>query len=129
METRTELAVNIVNISVITPRDRECSGDRKDMSANKHMIDAILPLPYTGKRQIKRVVPQFLSNCRSQQIYEARIVHGSAGPKAERALHEVLKGLPEVACFRTGGPESGSSRATIVVLLGPDELPLTAAQS
>jgi DNA-nicking Smr family endonuclease len=90
-------------------------------------MDAVLPLPYTGKRQIRRVVPEFLSNCRSQQIYEARIVHGTADPRAERALHEVLKGMPEVACFRTGGQQAGSSRATIVVLLGPDELPSTPA--
>ena len=97
------------------------------MDAKSPLIDAVLPLPFTRKRQIRRVVPQFLSKCRSRQIYEARIVHGTTDPKAERALHEVLKGLPEVACFRTGGPQAGSARATIVVLLGPDELPSTAA--
>jgi DNA-nicking Smr family endonuclease len=75
------------------------------------------------KRQIRRVVPEFLANCRSHSIFEARIVHGTTDPRTERALHDVLKDLPEVACFRTGGPQAGTSRATIVVLLGLDELP------
>jgi DNA-nicking Smr family endonuclease len=97
------------------------------MEPNSPQIDAVLPLPFTRKRQIRRIVPQFLSKCRSQQIYEARIIHGTADRKAEQALHEVLRGLPEVACFRTGGPQAGSSRATIVVLLGPDEVPSSSA--
>jgi DNA-nicking Smr family endonuclease len=93
------------------------------MEANKPMTDAVLPLPDMRKRQIRRVVPEFLANCRSHSIFEARIVHGTTDPRTERALHDVLKDLPEVACFRTGGPQAGTSRATIVVLLGLDELP------
>ena len=93
------------------------------MDTKNLLIDAVLPLPYSRKRQIRRIVPQFLANCRSRRIYEARIVHGTTDRRTERALHDVLKELPEVACFRTGGPQAGSDRATIVVLLGPDELP------
>ncbi|MGD8415097.1 MAG: Smr/MutS family protein [Candidatus Latescibacterota bacterium] len=85
--------------------------------------DAVLPLPDMRKRQMRRIVPEFLANCRSRRIFEARIVHGTTDPKTERALHDVLKDLPEVACFRTGGQQAGTHRATIVVLLGPDELP------
>jgi DNA-nicking Smr family endonuclease len=93
------------------------------MDAKLSLIEAVLPLSDMRKRHIRRIVPKFLANCRSNQIYEARIVHGTADTRTERALHEVLKSLPEVACFRTGGPQAGTSRATIVVLLGPDELP------
>jgi dsDNA-specific endonuclease/ATPase MutS2 len=91
--------------------------------------DAVLLLPDTRKRQMRLIVPRFLSNCRTNRIYEAWIVHGSANARTERALHDLLKSLPEVACFRTGGPQADGRRATIVVLLGPDELPTTPPQT
>jgi len=91
------------------------------MNAKNPLIDAVLPLPYARKRQIRRIVPQFLASCRSQRIYEARIVHGTTDPRTEQALHEVLKELPEVACFRTGGLQAGSAKATIVVLVDHGE--------
>lgn len=72
---------------------------------------------------MKRIVPKFLANCRLNRIFEVRIVHGSPKPTSQRALHSVLKEIPEVACFRTGGEQAGTPGATIVVLLGTDELP------
>jgi DNA-nicking Smr family endonuclease len=104
-------------------RERRTSSYRKSMDTKLSLIDAVLPLTDTRKRQMRRIVPRFLANCRSNRIYEARIVHGTTDARTERALHEVLKSLPEVACFRTGGPQAGSPRATVVVLLGPDEMP------
>lgn len=94
------------------------------MDAKPPQYDAVLLLPDVRKRQIQRIVPKFLANCRSNRIFEVRIVHGTPKPTSQRALHSVLKGLPEVACFRTGGQQAGTPGATIVVLLGTDEMPI-----
>ncbi|MCK5618241.1 MAG: Smr/MutS family protein [Candidatus Krumholzibacteria bacterium] len=91
------------------------------MSAIFSNGDAVLPLPVGGERQIRRIVPKFLASCRANQIYEVRIVHGTSNGRAQKALHAVLKDLPEVACFRTGGPQAGSAKATIVVLVEAGE--------
>jgi DNA-nicking Smr family endonuclease len=94
------------------------------MNAKYPLNDAVLLLPDVRKRQIRRIVPKFLANCRSNRIFEVRIVHGTPKRTSQRALHSVLKELPEVACFRTGGPQAGAAGATIVVLLGTDEMPI-----
>ena len=92
------------------------------MSAKFPQSNAVLPLPVVRRRQLRRIVPRFLARCRSNHIFEVRIVHGTHDRRAQRALHAVLKELPEVACFRTGGLQAGSNQATIVVLLGHDEM-------
>lgn len=86
---------------------------------------AVLPLPVARRQQMRRIVPEFLARCRSQRIYEVRIVHGSHDARYRRTLHNLLRELPEVACFSTGSAHAGSPRATIVVLLGPDEYPVS----
>jgi DNA-nicking Smr family endonuclease len=91
------------------------------MSAIFSNGDAVLPLPVGGERQIRQIVPKFLANCREKRIYQVRIVHGQSNPRARQALHAVLKDLPEVACFRTGGLQAGSPKATIVVLVESGE--------
>jgi DNA-nicking Smr family endonuclease len=92
------------------------------MSAEFPQSSAVLPLPIVRRRQLRRIVPKFLESCRSQRIFEVQIIHGTHDRRARHALHAVLKELPQVACFRTSGDQTGSARATIVVLLGLDEV-------
>lgn len=87
------------------------------------MSDAVLLLPDTRKRQVQRIVPKFLAQCQAKRIREVRIVHGVPNARTQRMLHAVLKELPEVVCFRTGGAQAGTAGATIVVLSSPEEMP------
>ena len=85
--------------------------------------DGTLLLPQIRSREVKTVVPRFLAACRERQIYEVWIIHGKHGERHQQILHSVLKDIPEVACFRSGGMEAESVGATRVILFGPDEYP------
>jgi DNA-nicking Smr family endonuclease len=91
--------------------------------------DGTLLLPHLRSREVKILVPRFLAACRERQIYEVWIIHGRNGERHQQVLHSVLKDMPEVACFRSGGMEAESVGATRVILFGPDEYPEQPARS
>ena len=79
-------------------------------------IDGVLDLHTFLPREIKDLVPAYLSACRAQGIYEVRIVHGKGTGNLRRTVHAVLSRLDCVASFRLAEEGRGSWGATLVVL-------------
>ena len=79
-------------------------------------IDGVLDLHTFLPREIKDLVPAYLSACRAQGIYEVRIVHGKGTGNLRRTVHAVLSRLDCVASFRLAEEGRGGWGATLVVL-------------
>jgi DNA-nicking Smr family endonuclease len=82
-------------------------------------IDGTLDLHTFHPREVKDLVPDYLSLCRERGILEVRIVHGKGTGALRETVHAVLKRLPEVASFRLAGEGGGSWGATLVTLRPP----------
>ncbi len=79
-------------------------------------IDGMLDLHTFHPRDVKTLVPEYLSECRAKGILEVRIVHGKGTGALRETVHAVLGKLPEVESFRLAGADRGSWGATLVVL-------------
>jgi len=81
-------------------------------------------LPITGEldlhafqpKDLKDLIPTYLSECRKRGILCVRIVHGKGIGNIRRTVHSILSRLPEVATFALAGEQLGSWGATIVHL-------------
>lgn len=79
-------------------------------------IDGMLDLHTFHPRDVKTLVPEYLTECRAKGILEVRIVHGKGTGALRETVHAVLGKLPEVESFRLAGEDRGSWGATLVVL-------------
>ena len=79
-------------------------------------IDGMLDLHTFHPRDVKTLVPEYLTACRAKGILEIRIVHGKGTGALRETVHAVLGKLPEVESFRLAGEDRGSWGATLVVL-------------
>ena len=79
-------------------------------------IDGVLDLHTFHPREVKELIPEYLSACRERGILEVRLVHGKGTGALRETVHALLRKLPEVAFFRLAGGEGGGWGATLVVL-------------
>lgn len=79
-------------------------------------IDGILDLHTFQPKEVKDLVPEYLTACREQGIHEVRIIHGKGKGVLQRTVHSILQRLPEVLSFHLAGEYAGSWGATIVKL-------------
>jgi DNA-nicking Smr family endonuclease len=84
-------------------------------------IDGTLDLHAFDPKEVKELVPAFLSVCREKGILQARIVHGKGTGVLRQRVHSILKRLHGVDSFRLGGEGAGGWGATIVILKPPAE--------
>lgn len=81
-------------------------------------------LPITGEldlhtfhpRDVKELVPDYLSACREQGLLQVRIVHGKGTGALRRTVHAVLECTPGVLEFKLADESGGSWGATLVRL-------------
>ena len=79
-------------------------------------IDGTLDLHTFHPREVKELVPAYLSACQEKGILQVRIIHGKGTGALRRTVHAVLGRLPIVASFNVGGEGAGEWGATICLL-------------
>ncbi len=79
-------------------------------------IDGVLDLHTFNPREIKDLVPDYLSACQERGIFQVRIIHGKGMGNLKRTVHALLSKNPEVASFTLDHPQYGSWGATLVSL-------------
>jgi DNA-nicking Smr family endonuclease len=79
-------------------------------------IDGILDLHTFNPREIKDLLPDYLSLCRERGILQVRIIHGKGRGALRRSVHSILPHLSYVISFRLAGEDGGGWGATIVTL-------------
>jgi len=84
-------------------------------------IDGILDLHTFLPREVKQLIPDYIEECRQNNIFLIRIIHGKGTGTLRKIVQSTLKKLPEVLSFRVAGEDEGGWGATIVSLRPIDE--------
>jgi DNA-nicking Smr family endonuclease len=83
-------------------------------------IDGVLDLHTFNPREVKDLVPDYLTACRERGIFQVRIIHGKGTGTLRQTVHSILRRLPAVASFTLDHPQYGGWGATIVYLRKPE---------
>ena len=81
----------------------------------KFPIDGTLDLHTFHPRDVKDLVPNYLSECRARGILTVRIIHGKGTGTLRQIVHTALDRLPYVITYYTA-PDASHWGATIVEL-------------
>lgn len=77
-------------------------------------IDGILDLHTFQPKEVKDLVPEYLTECRKRGILAVRIIHGKGSGTLLRIVHSLLEKHPDVAAFKSAPAEAGGWGATEV---------------
>lgn len=83
-------------------------------------IDGVLDLHQFSPKDVKTLVPEYLTECLAREIYEVRIIHGKGKGVLRRNVHALMEKLPYVQSFRLDDKQIGNWGATVVSLRKPD---------
>lgn len=86
-------------------------------------VDGVLDLHTFAPREVKDLLPHYLSVCRERGILQVRVIHGKGRGVLREKVRSILSHLPEVDSFRTAGEDSGGWGATIVILKAGEKGP------
>ena len=79
-------------------------------------IDGVLDLHTFNPREIKELVPDYLTECLARGILQVRIIHGKGIGNLQRTVHAILSKDPRVLSFTLDHPQYGGWGATLVRL-------------
>jgi DNA-nicking Smr family endonuclease len=79
-------------------------------------IDGVLDLHTFQPREVKSLVLDYLSECRTRGILRVRIIHGKGIGQLRQTVHGVLEKHSDVASFNLANEHFGGWGATIVHL-------------
>lgn len=77
-------------------------------------IDGVLDLHTFSPREVRELVPLYLSACSEKGIHDVRIIHGKGTGALRETVHSILRKLPGVVSFGLAGEGAGGWGATIV---------------
>jgi len=86
-------------------------------------IDGVLDLHTFQPREIKNLVPDYLTECQMRGILRVRIIHGKGIGNLRRAVHSILSEDARVESFALASGHFGGWGATIVHLKPPSAPP------
>ncbi len=79
-------------------------------------IDGTLDLHTFSPKDIKQLIPDYLTECYKRGIYEVRIIHGKGKGNLRRSVHALLERNSMVTGYRLAELFNGSWGATVVSL-------------
>ncbi len=79
-------------------------------------INGTLDLHHFSPKDLRTLVPDYLSECAERNITEVKIIHGKGKGILRRTVHALLDKNPQVHSYRLAAEQSGSWGATIVQL-------------
>ena len=79
-------------------------------------INGTLDLHTFSPRDIKTLIPEYLTQCRKAGIMQVRIIHGKGRGILRKSVHAILARSDLVSDFRVAGPDAGHWGATLVTL-------------
>lgn len=83
-------------------------------------IDGVLDLHQFSPKDVKTLVPEYLTECLAREIYEVLIIHGKGKGVLRRTVHALMEKLPYVQSFRLDDKQIGNWGATVVSLRKQD---------
>jgi DNA-nicking Smr family endonuclease len=82
-------------------------------------IDGVLDLHHFHPREVKLLVPAYLTECRRRGILQVRIIHGKGSGTLKRTVASLLARQPGIAAVAPADESAGGWGATLVTLV-PD---------
>lgn len=82
----------------------------------EYPLDGILDLHTFRPKEIKDLIPEYLSACRERGIFQVRIIHGKGCGALRRTVQAILQKSPGIISFQSAGEEAGGWGATLVTL-------------
>ncbi len=79
-------------------------------------VDGVIDLHAFRSEDVKKLVPDYLEECRQRGIAHIRIIHGKGTGALRRTVLSLLARNPHVASFRTADLSGGGWGATEVIL-------------
>ncbi|MCK5515987.1 MAG: Smr/MutS family protein [Desulfobulbaceae bacterium] len=79
-------------------------------------IDGVLDLHPFSPKDIKYLIPDYLTECFKREIYQLKIIHGKGKGNLRRSVHALLDRNPLVEGYRLADLFNGSWGATVVTL-------------
>ncbi len=87
-----------------------------DLAPIELPIDGVLDLHSFEPREIRHLVPVYLTACREKGALNVRLIHGKGFGNLRRLVHSLLSRNTDVLAFTLDHPEFGGWGATLVKL-------------
>ena len=71
-------------------------------------INGVLDLHHFSPKDLRTLVPDYLSECAARNITEVKIIHGKGRGILRRTVHALLDKNPQVDSFRLAAEQNGS---------------------
>lgn len=82
----------------------------------EYPINGILDLHAFSPKDVKALVPEYITECLKRRITSIRIIHGKGTGALRRMVHSMLDKDPRVSSYRLDSQSSSSWGATLVEL-------------
>jgi DNA-nicking Smr family endonuclease len=103
-------------------RDQDNEEEEGDDAAEPDDTEFVLPIDGTldlhtfSPREVKELIPDYLTECLARGILQLRIIHGKGAGVLRRSVHAILSRDPRVESFHLADESGGGWGATLLTL-------------